>query len=123
MSAALLTPELAKKFEAAGYKREVILQNVYKQSVPSKYLASVSNFVFENQSHPSVAKVLEECFDSFFEQQIDKYTDSHKYLVHTVGSIGFFYKDFIARVASRHGYKMGNVIKSPIEGLIAYHSA
>jgi N-acetylglucosamine kinase-like BadF-type ATPase len=117
-----LPADLSKDFETAGYNREVILQNVYKQSVPGRYLASISNFVFANQSHAAVAKVLEECFDSFFEFQIEKYTNSHNYKVHTVGSIGFFYRDFIAKVAAKHNYKMGNVIKSPIDGLVEYHS-
>ncbi len=117
-----LPSDLSNAFERAGYTREIILQNVYKQSVPSRYLASVSNFVSENRTHPSVHKVLEECFDSFFIHQISKYTDSKKYKVHTVGSIGFYYKELIAEVAKKHGYTMGNVIKSPIDGLVEYHS-
>jgi glucosamine kinase len=117
-----LPADIRKLFEGAGYNREVILQNVYKQSVPSKYLASVSTFVFQNKEHPAVKKVLLNCFDSFFEQQINKYTNSRKYKVHTVGSIGYYYKELIAESGKNHGYEMGNVIKSPIEGLIEFHS-
>lgn len=117
-----LPADISEAFEKAGYSREVILQNVYKQTVPSRYLASVSEFVYAHLEHPSVVKVLEECFDSFFEEQISKYSDSKKYKVHTVGSIGFVYRDFIARVAKKHGYEIGLVIKSPIDGLIEYHT-
>jgi len=117
-----LPADLKSAFEKEGYNREVILQNVYKQSVPGRYLATVSNFTLKHINHPAVIKVLEACFDSFFIQQINKYSDSKKHKVHTVGSIGFFYKDFIARIAKKHGYQMGNVIRSPIEGLVAYHS-
>lgn len=117
-----LPSELVKEFEAAGYNREVILNNVYKKSVPGKYLASVSLFVSKHIEHPFVLKILEECFDSFFTQQISKYTRSRNYKVHTVGSIGYYYKDLIAKVAEKHGYQMGNVIQSPLEGLIAYHT-
>ncbi len=117
-----LPAELKSAFEKAGYNREVILENVYKKSVPGRYLASVSLFVSEHNSHPFIQKLLEECFDSFFEMQVNRYTDSKKYKVHTVGSVGFFYRDFIAKVASKHGYQMGNVIQSPIEGLIDYHN-
>jgi len=117
-----LPSELAAAFEKAGYNREVILNNVYKKSVPGKYLASVSHFVSKHLEHPFVNKVLVECFDSFFAQQISKYTHSKKYKVHTVGSIGYYYKDLIAQVAKKHGYEIGNVIQSPIEGLIQYHA-
>ncbi|WP_317897342.1 hypothetical protein [Aurantibacillus circumpalustris] len=117
-----LPKDLSSAFEKEGFNRDVILNNVYKKSVPGKYLASVSQFMSQHREHPFVNKVLVECFDSFFVQQISKYTDSKKYKVHTLGSIGFYYKDLIAKVAHKHGYEIGNVIKSPIEGLIQYHT-
>ena len=117
-----LPADLSLAFENAGYNRDVILNNVYKKSVPGKYLASVSLFMSQHREHPFVNKVLVECFDSFFVQQINKYSDSKKYKVHTVGSIGFYYKDLITKIAHKHGYEIGNVIKSPIEGLIDYHT-
>jgi glucosamine kinase len=114
--------ELVKAFESEGYNREVILDNVYKRGLPSRYLASISLFVSKNSSHPYMRKLLEECFDSFFEQQVKKYTNSKKYAVHTVGSVGYFYRELITEVAAKHGYKTGNMIQSPMEGLIVYHS-
>lgn len=117
-----LPKHLCLAFEAEGYNREEILNNVYKKAVPSRYLAKVSLFLAKHLNEPAIRAVLKECFDSFFEQQINKYTQSKKYKVHTVGSIGFFYKEIIADVAKKHGYQMGTVIKSPIDGLIAYHT-
>ena len=117
-----LPAELKNDFEKAGYNREEILNNVYKKSVPGKYLASVSLFVSNYTSHPFVIKLLTECFDSFFEQQVNKYSHSKKYKVHTVGSIGYYYRDLIAEIAKKHGYQMGRVIQSPMVGLIDYHS-
>lgn len=114
--------ELKLAFEDAGYNREEILNNVYKKNVPGKYLASVSLFVSKHYQHPYVKKVLTECFDSFFVQQIAKYTDSKKYSVHTVGSVGYYYKDLISQIGQKHGYKIGICIQSPMEGLIQYHS-
>ena len=109
-------------FEAAGYTKEVILNNVYKKPVPSKYLASVSDFASKHIQHPFVLKILKECFRSFFAEQIGKYSNARLYKVHTVGSIGFYFKDLIAEVAREMGYEMGTVIKSPMEGLIKFHS-
>lgn len=117
-----LKNDIREAFEAAGYNRDVILNNVYKKSVPGKYLASVSHFVSQHINHPNVVNVLTQCFDSFFDEQINKYTNSKKYKVHTVGSIGFYYKKQIAEVAAKHGYVMGSVIQSPMEGLINFHS-
>ena len=114
--------ELAIAFEAEGYDREVILSNVYKGTMPSRYLASISPFVNKHVEHPYMRNLLFRCFNSFFEHQINKYTESRKHNVNTVGSIGFIYRDLFAQVAAKNGYKMGNVIKSPMEGLIDFHS-
>ncbi len=117
-----LPTDLKKKFEKEGYNREEILTNVYKKAMPSRYLASVAMFVGKNKDHAFVEKVLLDCFDSFFVQLVNKYTDSKSYKVHTVGSIGFYYKELFEKVATQHGYKIGSVIQSPIDGLIDYHS-
>jgi N-acetylglucosamine kinase-like BadF-type ATPase len=117
-----LPKELSVAFENEGFNREEILNNVYKVSMPSRYLASISTFVSKYKEHPFINELLLNCFDTFFKQQVNKYTDSKNYKVHTVGSIGFYYKDLFEQTAKKHGYKIGNVIKSPIEGLIEYHS-
>lgn len=117
-----LSKEICREFEKEGYNRETILDNVYKGGMPSRYLASVSLFVGRHLEHESVQKVLNECFDSFFIYQISKYTDSKKYKVNSVGSVGFYYRDFVAATAKRHGYSMGTVIRSPMDGLVAFHS-
>ncbi len=117
-----LPTDLKKKFEKEGYNREEILTNVYKKAMPSRYLASVAMFVGKNKDHAFIEKVLLDCFESFFVQLVNKYTDSKSYKVHTVGSIGFYYKELFEKVATQHGYKIGSVIQSPIDGLIDYHS-
>lgn len=117
--------ELPKKtkdaFEKSGYHREEILDNVYKKPMPSRYLASINKFVSENIKDPYVRKVVKNCFINFFQKQVRKYTNSRDYTVNSVGSIGFYYKDILAEVANEEGYKLGKVIKSPIDGLIEYH--
>lgn len=117
-----LPKELILAFENEGFHREAILNGVYKSSMPSRYLASISTFVSKFRDHPFINELLLNCFDSFFVHQVNKYTDSKKYKVHTVGSIGYYYQDLFALTAAKHGYEIGNVIKSPIEGLIDYHS-
>ena len=117
-----LPVDLKLTFEQEGYNREVILDHVYKSSMPSRYLASVSLFAYKHIQHPHILKILHECFDSFFKRQISKYTNSKSFILHTVGSVGFYYRDIILENAKKHGYNIGKVLKSPMEGLIAYHT-
>jgi N-acetylglucosamine kinase-like BadF-type ATPase len=117
-----LPPEIKKDFVIHGFNREEILDNVYKKNMPSKYLAGVTLYAIKFNEHPYFRSLIKKCFNSFFVYLVNKYTDSKNYKVHTVGSIAFHYKDIFAEVATEHGYSLGNVIKSPIEGLIQYHS-
>jgi len=118
-----LPPELKKAFQKEGFNREKILNNTYKSTMPSRYLATISMFVGKYKNHPFIQELLYVSFDSFFKQQINKYTDSKKYKVSIAGSIGFYYHEIIEQVAIDNGYELGNIIQSPIEGLIAYHSS
>ena len=115
-------PEKIKSlFESKGYHREEILGNVYKKEMPSRYLASINGFVSENIKDPYLRKLVKNCFKSFFVKQVSKYSNSREYTVNSVGSIGYYYKEILAEVANEEGYTLGNVIKSPIDGLIEYH--
>jgi N-acetylglucosamine kinase-like BadF-type ATPase len=117
-----LPKDLAAAFEIEGYGREVILNGTYKSTMPSRYLASINSFVSKHISNPFVEGLVKECFTSFFVHQVNKYTNAKDHKVHTVGSIGYYYKELFASVAAEQGYEVGNVIRSPIEGLIDYHS-
>lgn len=118
-----LPKKIREEFEKSGYHREEILDNVYKKPMPSRYLASINKFVSENIKDVYVRKLVKNCFVEFFHKQIGKYSNSREYTVNSVGSIGFYYKDILAEVANEEGYKLGKVIKSPIDGLVEYHQS
>lgn len=118
-----LPSDLVSEFEHAGYNRDVILDNVYRKPYPSRYLASVSRFLSGLREHPHVRKILIECFSSFFSKQIAKYPDSRHYKIGVVGSVGFFYRDVLQAVAADFGYQLGEVLQSPMPGLIRYHQS
>lgn len=119
----LLPLKIREAFEKEGYHREEILDNVYKKGMPSKYLASVSGFVSKHIKDNFVRNLVKNCFISFFHKQVSKYSNSRNYIVNSVGSIGYYYRDILSEVADEEGYKMGKVIKSPIDGLIEFHQS
>ncbi len=113
---------LKTAFENAGYHREIILENVYKKPMPSRYLASIVSFLVNYNNDSYIKELIKHCFIDFFDAQVSKYTDAKKLPVNSVGSIGFYYKDLLTEAAIEKGFTIGNVIKSPIDGLIKYHS-
>ncbi len=116
-----LPVHLEKAFENAGYDREVILENVYKRQMPNRYLASITNFISEYNNDTFIKDLIKNCFVDFFEAQVSKYTNAKTLPVNSVGSIGYYYKELLEIAAREKGFTIGNIIKSPIDGLIKYH--
>jgi hypothetical protein len=50
-----------------------------------------------------------------------QYENNQDVLVHFVGSIAFYLKDELEIILSKYDIKIGNVLRRPIDGLIAYH--
>lgn len=113
---------LRTAFENAGYHREIILENVYKKPMPSKYLASIVSFLVNYNNDSYIKELIKNCFIDFFHAQVSKYTNAKTLAVNSVGSIGYYYKDLLTEAAIEKGFMIGNIIKSPIDGLIKYHS-
>lgn len=113
---------LVTAFENAGFHREIILENVYKKPMPSRYLASIVKFLSNFSNDSFVKDLIKKCFLDFFDAQVSKYTGAKSLPVNSVGSIGYYYKDLLTEAAKEKGFVIGNIIKSPIDGLIKYHS-
>lgn len=99
-----------------------ILDAVYKQPLPNRFLASFSQFVFQHLQYPEIKKIVENCFISFFETNICKYTNYQTQPLHLIGSIAFVYQDSIKKIAKKYNVKVGKIIKQPIDELVHYHS-
>ncbi|MEG0519275.1 MAG: ATPase [Bacteroidales bacterium] len=97
-----------------------VVELVYKQPLPSRFLASFSPFINEFRSHPHIHNLLRSSIDEFFKRNISQY-DYKTYPVNFVGSIAYYYKDIFELVAAENGMKIGKIIKSPADGLVKYH--
>jgi len=100
---------------------ENILDAVYNQPKPSRFLASFSGFIFEYQEHPFVKNLISENFRAFFRYFVMRYQRYTELPVNCLGSIAFYYKPLLMKVASDSGITISRVIRSPIEGLADYH--
>ena len=118
-----LPSELKKEFDDQ-YKLtlEDILNSVYNRPYPNRWLASFSEFMGKRQSHPFIREMVASSFNAFFEEQVSKY-DNYKVIpVSFVGSIASFYKEILLDTAEKFGINVGAIMRSPLEGLVRYHS-
>jgi len=99
-----------------------VVERVYRQPFPNRYLATFSVFLNQNQNHPYVAKLLRDSFEEFFTRNIMQY-EFKRYPVNLVGSVAFHYQDILKEVGQKLGLKIGTIIQSPIDGLAEYHKS
>lgn len=98
------------------------LTKLYQREKPNYYLASFAKFVITRQNDEYCRNIIAEAFNNFFLMQVTQYTDYKKYCLNVVGSVGYYAKDVLIEVADNYGVKVNNVIQSPLESLINYHS-
>ena len=117
----LLPPPVENAFvKRYGLDYMAIVQKVYREPVPSRFLASFSPFINEFRNHPHIANLLKSSFEEFLRRNIVHY-DYRKYPVNFVGSIAYYYKDILEKAVNASGMRMGVVLQGPIDGLVEYH--
>ncbi|MDE6321175.1 MAG: ATPase [Muribaculaceae bacterium] len=117
-----LPQHLCDKFlEQYSLDRLTIIRRVYKEPQANRFLASVTRFLIENINEPSIHQLVYNSFKSFFVRNIANYKGYKEYKINFVGSIAFFYQDVLREVAADMGCTIGNIIQSPMDGLINYH--
>ena len=119
----LIPSEIASEF-SSRYPSDyaTIVANVYKsEGSPSGYLGSFAPFILEHYDNPYIKELVDGNFRSFIRRSIKQY-DTDKYAVGVVGGFGFALKDIFKRVAEQESVNISRFIKSPIDGLVEYHS-
>ena len=98
-----------------------ILNQVYKQPQPNRYLASFALFLAENRDHYMIENIIEDGLNDFFFTHLRKYHESWLYPIHFTGSIAYGFKDVISSLCNSYEMELGNIIKQPIDELVKYH--
>lgn len=100
---------------------ESILDAVYNQPRPSRFLASFSPFILDNIDHTYVRNMVTDSFDEFFSKNVTKYKIYRNVKVSFVGSVAFFYKDILLLSAEKAGITTDKIYRSAIDGLCDFH--
>ena len=118
-----MTPELKEKFlKQFGLTPADIIDRVYRKPFPNRFLASLSPFLAQNIDEPCIHALVLGSFKSFLKRNVMQYENFRNSKVHFIGSVAFYYKTILAEAAQEMNIQLGTIIKSPMEGLIKYHS-
>jgi N-acetylglucosamine kinase-like BadF-type ATPase len=114
--------ELAVEFEKEyNLDPDFIKSKLYKEPNPNAYLATFAKFLIQNKEHEFCKKIIFKGMKSFIKNYIRQYDNCKEVPVHFVGSIAFYLKDELQIMFDKYEMKLGNVLRRPIDGLIAYH--
>lgn len=118
-----MAPGLKEKFlEQMKLTPAEIIDRVYRKPFPNRFLASLSPFLAQHLQEPGVRRLVLDSFCDFFRRNVMQYEGYASYPIHFIGSIAFYYRNVLKEAAESLGLKLGTVLQSPMEGLIAYHS-
>lgn len=116
-----LPTELREKF-MKQYNLDVagILERVYRSPLPNRWLASFTPFLSENRKNAHIHALLKHCFTQFFQRNTMVYRRSWL-PIHIIGGVGINFANEIKETAESLGLSIGNIVESPMKGLIEYH--
>lgn len=115
--------ELMDKFNLKFKTNQLeILERVYRQPLPNRYMASFAVFLSENRGHYMIENIIEDSLNDFFFNHLYKYKESWSYPINFVGGISFAFKDVLKSMCTTYGLQAGRIMKHPMEGLIEYHN-
>ncbi len=100
-----------------------ILDKVYKQPLPNRYLAGFALFLAENRGHYMIENIIEDGLNDFFFQHLNKYNEVWKHPVNFVGSVADGFKDVLQSLCDSYQFELGTVLRAPMQGLLKYHAS
>lgn len=119
-----LPADLCEKFlKQYDLDRLTIIRRVYKEPQGNRFLASVTPFLKENLDRPEIHDLVLNAFKAFFKRNIAQYKGYKDLSVNFIGSIAYYYRPVLEEAAAASGCTVGTIIKSPMEGLIKFHTA
>lgn len=100
-----------------------VIERVYRQASPNRYLANFARFIAFHTDHPYIQQLVESQFLAFFRRNIMQYPQHKDLAISFIGSVAYYLGDNLAAAATTLGLKIGTVVQSPIEGLCRFHTA
>ena len=113
-----LPQAIKASFEAEhGATLTTVIDRVYRQPLPNRWLASLSHFVRRHLDQPAIEALVVANFLDFIDRNIAAYRRPDL-PISAVGSIAFFFHAQLKQAAQQRGYVLGRVVRSPLDALV-----
>ncbi len=114
--------KIAEKFRNEfDLEADHIKKNLYRAPNPNMYLATFAKFMFEFKEEKYIKKIIKKGFQEFFKYRILPYNKTPETPIYFIGSIAFYFRDILEKIAQKNNLVITDVIQRPIDNLLAYH--
>ena len=101
--------------------RNDIIDRLYNQPLPNRFLASFAKFAYDHNNVSYCRQIVVESFEAFFQNLVLHYPNYKELTFNCIGSVGYNFRDALTQVANSHGMQVGKIIRSPIDDLVSFH--
>jgi N-acetylglucosamine kinase-like BadF-type ATPase len=113
---------IAKKFnEQFELDIDTVKFNLYRQQNPNMYLASFAKFMFEFKDEKYIKRIIKKGFSTFFKYRIVPLKKPLDTPIYFIGSIAYYFREILDKVANKHQMKITGIIQRPIDNLVDFH--
>ena len=109
-----------KKFYNGTYLD--VVNHVYKQPFPNRWLANFTKFMYEKREDDYIHNMIVNSFTLFCNRNIKQFDSWKNTEVGFVGSIAYYFEKELKEAAQKCEITVSEIYQNPIEGLIEYHS-
>ena len=99
-----------------------ILEYTYRRPAANRFLASLVPFMKDHIWNPYIYSLVLEEFSLFLKRNVAMYDGARSLPIAFTGSIAWHFSDILREAADAQGLKVNIITKSPMDGLVAYHS-
>ena len=114
--------KIAEKFQNEfDLDADHIKKNLYRVPNPNMYLATFAKFMFEFKEEKYIKKIIKKGFQEFFKYRILPYNKTAETPIYFIGSIAYYFRDILEKIAHKNNLEITDVIQRPIDNLLEYH--
>ncbi|MBR1472849.1 MAG: ATPase [Paludibacteraceae bacterium] len=114
-----------------------IIEKVYRQPFPNRFLAKLSRFCADHMDDPRIRALVYDHFVQFIRRNLKQYfqmpndqmvndqmvNEKMVNAVGFVGSIAYYYRPILEEAMAAEGIPVGTILQDPVEGLKEYHKS
>ncbi len=100
---------------------DFVKMNLYRKPNPNMYLASFAKFMFDHKDEKYIKKLISKGFQKYFKHQILPYKKGKEVPIYFIGSIAYYFRHLLEKIAAKNNLIITDVIQRPIDKLVKFH--